>query len=71
MIVPKEVLTKFWHPIRDSKRNQVRQPADIDPDVDSHRKTEMKDPSTEEGDIVRYKSDLCGGAELKACASEP
>ena len=27
----------------------MRQPADVDEDVDSLRKTEMKDPSSEEG----------------------
>ena len=36
------------------KRNQVRQPADIDMDVDSHRKTKMKDPNYKEGDTEKY-----------------
>ena len=36
----------------DLKRNQVRQPADVD--VDSHRNTETKDPNSKEGDTEGY-----------------
>ena len=49
-----------------SKRNQVKQPADIDTDVVSHRKTEMK----EEGDTEQYKMKLSGRVELKTHTSE-
>ena len=31
------------------KRNQARQSADVDVNVDSHRNTKMKDPSSKEG----------------------
>ena len=34
--------------------NQARQPAEDDADVDSHRKTETKDPNSEEGDTEEY-----------------
>ena len=44
-----ESMTQFWFPMRDSKRNQVRQLVEVDADVDSCRKTEMKDPNSEEG----------------------
>ena len=37
-----------------SKRNKVRQPADVDADVDSCTKTKMKDPNSEEGDAEEY-----------------
>ena len=44
--------------MKDSKRNHVRQPADLDVDVDedmdSCRKTDMKDPSYEEGNTEKY-----------------
>ena len=36
------------------ERNQVRQPADIDADVDSHRETEMKDLNSNEGDTEEW-----------------
>ena len=42
-----ESMTQIWHPIRASKRNQARQPAEVDVDMDSHRKTGMKDPNSE------------------------
>ena len=38
----------------DSKRNQVRQAADADVNVDRHRETEMKDPNSKEGDTEEY-----------------
>ena len=64
-------MAQFWHPIRNSKRNQARQAADIDMDVDSYRKTEMKDLNSEEGDTEKYLMNLCGGAEPKPHTSEP
>ena len=47
-------MTQFWCLMRDLKRNQMRQPADIDADVESHRKTKMKAPSSKEGDTEKY-----------------
>ena len=54
-----------------SKRNQVRQSADIDEDLDNHRKTKMKDHNSKEGDTENYYMKLCGWAELRAHTSEP
>ena len=42
------IMTHFWHPMWGSKRNQARQLADVDADVDSHRKTEGKKPYSKE-----------------------
>ena len=47
-------VTQVWHPMQGSKRNQVRQPADIDMDVDSCRKTQTKDPNSKDGDTEEY-----------------
>ena len=47
-------MTQFRQPTLGLERNQVRQPADIDMDVDSHRKTEMRDPNSEQGDTEKY-----------------
>ena len=38
-------VTQFWHPVGEFKRNQARQSADMN----SHRKTEMKDPHSKKG----------------------
>ena len=51
-------ITQFWHLMWGSKRNQVRQPADIDADKDSHKRTKMKDPNSEEGDRHKYQMNL-------------
>ena len=32
----------------------IKQLAEVDKDVDSHRKTEMKDPNSEDGDTEKY-----------------
>ena len=68
---PEGSMTQFWHPTRDSKRNQLRQPADVEMDMDSHRKIKMKDPNSEEGDTEGYQMNLSGGTEPKACTSKP
>ena len=47
----------------------MRQQADTE--VDSHRKTEMKDPNSKEGDTEEYLMNLSGRAELKTCTGEP
>ena len=47
-------VTQFWYSMWGSKRNQVRQLADIDGDVDRYRKTKRKDPNSEEGDTGEY-----------------
>ena len=40
--------------MKDSKRNKVRQLAEVDKDVDTHRKNKTKDPNSEEGDTEKY-----------------
>ena len=54
MIVPKGSITQLWYPMWGLTRNQARQPADVDADIDSCRKTETKDPSSEERDTEKY-----------------
>ena len=51
------------------KGNQARQPAEGDADMDSHRKIEMKDPNSEEGDTEKYYMNLCGCVEPKSCTN--
>ena len=48
-------VTIIWHPVWNSKRNQGRQPADVDVDMDSHRNTDTKDPNSEELDELTWR----------------
>ena len=51
------VLKEAWHilvPNKKLKRNQARQPADVDADVDSCSKTMTKYANSKEGDTQKY-----------------
>ena len=75
MIHLKEVWHSFGAQWRAWKGNQERQPieveADIGTDVDSHRKTEMRDHNSEDENTEKYYLNLCGWMEPKTHTSEP